>query len=121
VRGVTPILNVSNLADSFDWFAKLGWAKLWDYPEPDGTPSFGAVGCGQCEMFVCLNGQGGRGAGNGVWLSIFVDDVDAVYARCQEHGLEVTHPPTNEPWGMREMRVRHPDGHVFRIGHGIQG
>ena len=27
-------------------------------------------------------------------------------------------PPTNEPWGVREMHVRHPDGHVFRISQG---
>jgi hypothetical protein len=23
------------------------------------------------------------------------------------------------PWGVREMHVRHPDGHVFRISQGI--
>ena len=27
-------------------------------------------------------------------------------------------PPTDEPWGVREMHVRHPDGHVFRISKG---
>jgi hypothetical protein len=26
---------------------------------------------------------------------------------------------TNEPWGVREMHVRHPDGHVFRIGRAL--
>ena len=25
-----------------------------------------------------------------------------------------TWPPTDEPWGVRELHVRHPDGHVFR-------
>ena len=29
-------------------------------------------------------------------------------------------PPTDEPWGVREMHVRHPDGHVFRISHPIE-
>jgi hypothetical protein len=24
------------------------------------------------------------------------------------------------PWGVREMHVRHPDGHVFRISQGIE-
>jgi hypothetical protein len=24
-------------------------------------------------------------------------------------------PPTDEPWGVREMHVVHPDGHTFRI------
>jgi hypothetical protein len=23
------------------------------------------------------------------------------------------------PWGVREMHVRHPDGHVFRVSQGI--
>jgi hypothetical protein len=26
---LTPILNVSNIAESFRWFEKLGWAKGW--------------------------------------------------------------------------------------------
>jgi hypothetical protein len=34
-------------------------------------------------------------------------------------GLEITYPPTNEPWGVREMHGRHPDGHVFRIGRAL--
>jgi hypothetical protein len=28
-------------------------------------------------------------------------------------------PPVDEPWGVREMHVRHPDGHVLRISRGI--
>jgi len=24
------------------------------------------------------------------------------------------------PWNVREMHVRHPDGHVFRVGKGIE-
>ena len=58
-------------------------------------------------------------AEKGVWMSVWVDDVDAVYARCVEHGLEVTWPPTDMPWNAREMHVRHPDGHVLRISRVI--
>lgn len=130
-RGLTPILNVSDLAASFAWFDKLGWFKRWDWGSP---PTFGAVGCGDFTMFLCLNAQGGRGNGGsprtfgpdgdevgdrGVWMSIWVDDVDAVHQRCLQHGLDITWPPTNMPWGVREMHVRHPDGHVFRISRGI--
>jgi catechol 2,3-dioxygenase-like lactoylglutathione lyase family enzyme len=130
-KAITPILNVSNLDDSFDWFVKLGWKKLWDWGSP---PNFGAVGSGECEIFLCLNGQGGRGRSNvvrtsgdlgddtaeqGVWMTVWVDDVDAVHERCQEHDLDITWPPTDMPWNVREMHVRHPDGHVFRISRGI--
>lgn len=130
--GITPILNVSDMEQSFEWFDRLGWRKLWDWGEP---PGFGAVGSGGSEIFLCRDGQGGRGrsalerttgvpgadaADGGVWLAIRVDDLEAIHDRCQERGIEVTHPPTDEPWGIREMHVRHPDGHVFRIGHGTE-
>jgi uncharacterized glyoxalase superfamily protein PhnB len=115
-RQVVPILNVSNISDSFAWFAKLGWTKNWDWCARGEVPSFGSVGSGKVEMFLCLDGQGGRGPEHGTWVAIMVDDVDAVHATCIREGLEVTFPPTDEPWGLREMHVRHPDGHVFRIG-----
>jgi catechol 2,3-dioxygenase-like lactoylglutathione lyase family enzyme len=126
-KGLTPILNVSNIVDSFAWFEKLGWTKGWDWGTP---PTFGGVCSGHCEIFLCQNAQGGRGKSDqpttqddsldkGVWMSIWVDDVDAVHQRCLAQGLEVTMPPTDEPWGVREMHVRHPDGHVFRISKGL--
>ncbi|NNF29253.1 MAG: bleomycin resistance family protein [Gemmatimonadetes bacterium] len=129
--GVTPILNVSSLSESFDWFERFGWRKLWDWGDP---PGFGAVRSGSCEIFLCQDGQGGRGrsqlsvttgepgaeaADQGVWMSLWVDEVDPIHRACLERGIEVTHPPTDEPWGVREMHVRHPDGHVFRVGSGV--
>jgi hypothetical protein len=32
----------------------------------------------------------------------------------------VTWPPTDMPWGVREMHVRHPDGHVLRLSRGVR-
>ena len=128
---VTPILNVADIAASFVWFEQWGWRKLWDWGTP---PTFGAVGSGECEIFLCQGGQGGRGRGankttfgpdgdqvsdQGAWMSIFVADVDSVHQQCLAAGLDVTFPPTNMPWNVREMHLRHPDGHVFRVGTGI--
>lgn len=128
-RGLTPILNVSDIEASFAWFEKLGWTKGWDWGEP---PSFGGVSSGTHEIFLCQNGQGGRGksavantgeddgAELGVWMSVWVDDVDAVHRHCLAQGLEITMAPMDRPWGVREMHLRHPDGHVFRISKGIE-
>src|SRR5258708_4243057 len=56
-KHVTPILNVSDMAASFAWFAKWGWRKCRDW----GTPAtFGAVGSGEVEIFLC---QGARADG----------------------------------------------------------
>lgn len=114
-RQLVPILNVSNFDESVAWFARLGWTKHGDWSAAGGPPTFGAVGSGECEIFLCLNGQGGRGEGQGVWLSIWIDDVDALHAACQAQAIEVVQPPRDEAWGVREMLIRHPDGHVFRM------
>ena len=129
-KRLTPILNVSDIQQSFAWFEKLGWKKGWDWGSP---PTFGGVCSGECEIFLCQDGQGGRGkstlattrgfsdgADEGVWMSIWVDDVDSIYKDCLEKGIEVTWPPTDEPWNVREMHIRHPDGHVFRISKGFE-
>jgi catechol 2,3-dioxygenase-like lactoylglutathione lyase family enzyme len=137
-RHLTPILNVSDIAASFAWFERWGWKKLWDWGTP---PSFGAVGAvgaareGGAHIFLCLGGQGGRGKGanvatfgpdgdevsdKGVWMSVWVDDVDEIHRQCVAAGLDVTFPPTNMPWNVREMHVRHPDGHVFRVSKGTE-
>ena len=132
-KGLTPILNVSDIASTVAWFEKWGWKKLWDWGTP---PTFGAVGSGKetC-IFLCQGAQGGRGRGantttfqqdgdeegdKGVWMSVWVDDVDEMHKHCVAAGLEVTFPPTNMPWNVREMHLRHPDGHVFRVGRGFE-
>ena len=58
VERLTPILNVSNISESFAWFEKLGWQKGWDWGDP---PTFGGVCSGECEIFLCQNCQGSRG------------------------------------------------------------
>lgn len=131
-HGITPILNVSDINASFAWFEKWGWKKRWDWGSP---PTFGAVGSGTCQIFLCQGAQGGRGRGSntttfqkdgdeaadkGVWMSVWVEDVDKVHEESIKADLEVMFPPTDMPWHVREMHVRHPDGHVFRIGRGIE-
>src|SRR5262249_40300540 len=101
-KRLTPILNDSDLQQSFAWFEKLACKKGWEWASP---PTFGGVCSGECEIFLCQNGQGGRGrsalkmtfgpegddsADQGAWMSIWVDDVDTIYRRCLEQGLEVT-------------------------------
>ncbi len=122
-KALTPVLNVSDIAGSFAWFEKWGWRKCWDWGTP---PTFGSVGSGECEISLCQGAQGGRGPNTttfqavgdeegdkGVWMSVWVDDVDEVHKQCVAAGLEITFPPRNMPWNVREMHLRHPTDTYF--------
>ena len=37
-------------------------------------------------------------------------DVDAVGRELEEAGVDIIEPPTDKPWGLREMQARDPDG-----------
>jgi len=128
LEAITPILNVSDFAAGVAWFESWGWKKAWDWGTP---PSFGAVCCGDASIMLCQGAQGGRGRGantttftspgdeqadKGVWLWIGVDDVDELHRLALAARLDVTLPPTDMPWGSRELHLRHPDGHVIRLG-----
>ncbi len=48
-------------------------------------------------------------------ISVATDDVDAAYAEAQALGLEIVHPLTTEPWGVRRFFVRAPEGTVVNV------
>jgi catechol 2,3-dioxygenase-like lactoylglutathione lyase family enzyme len=49
-------------------------------------------------------------SGDKVSLWLHVRDVDAEFARLAAAGVEIVEAPVDEPWGLREARVRDPDG-----------
>lgn len=130
VRAVTPILNVTSVVESQAWFAKVGWRVGFRWPE-GAEATFGSVCTDKTEIFLCVGAQGSRGTmapkfpgddvTDGVWMSWWVEspaEVDALYASVVAQGLIATYPPTDEPWGVREFHLRHPDGHMFRVSAG---
>ena len=142
VRGITPILNVTDVPGSILWFEKLGWHRSFAWnaggmirhgklEDEHGAAHFGGVCANSADegdgpmIFLCKDAQGmrdpdtqpdpGRDDYGGVWMSWWVDDVDAVHDECVRSGVQVVRPPTDKPWGVREFLIRHPDGHYFRI------
>ncbi|HEY3235222.1 MAG TPA: bleomycin resistance family protein [Polyangiaceae bacterium] len=113
LQNLVPILYVSDFARTMAYFTEaLGFKKLWDWGSP---PSFGAVGRDKVEIFLCRGDQGKPGT----WMSIFVDDVDELHDEIVAKGAVIVMAPRDESWGMREMHVECPDGHILRFGHGI--
>src|SRR4029077_10697579 len=75
VRSVTPVLNVSDIGQSFEWFEALGWQRGFSWNEgglvgqgphapaanEHGPAGFGSVCSGEATIFLCRGGQGSRG------------------------------------------------------------
>ncbi|MCA9277785.1 MAG: VOC family protein [Phycisphaeraceae bacterium] len=142
VKAITPILNVSDVPASIQWFEKLGWHRGFTWNEggmmdasalrnEHGDAGFAgmcantaAEGTGP-QIFLCRDEQGKRDPDTtpdpnredygAVWMSWWIDDVDAAHAECVTNGIEIVRAPANMPWHVRECLIRHPDGHCFRI------
>ena len=46
----------------------------------------------------------------GVALAFVVPDVDALHARLSDGGVSIVQPPTDHPWGQRQVLAAGPDG-----------
>lgn len=57
-----------------------------------------------------LSRSAGPVTGDKLSLWLQVRDVDAEFARLKGEGVELVEPPVDEPWGLREARIRDPDG-----------
>ena len=80
----------------------------------------GQGGRGKGTQTSTFGEAGGESADKGVWMSMWVDDVDAVHRHCLEREIEITWGPEDMSWNVRELHIRHPDGHVFRVSQGIE-
>jgi predicted enzyme related to lactoylglutathione lyase len=101
------LLQPADLERSFRFYAES--LALPVYREWGSGPARGAVfflGGG----FLELSGSSGSAMGGNVGLWLQVRDVNAVGHELQEAGVDIIELPTNKPWGLREMRIRDPDG-----------
>jgi catechol 2,3-dioxygenase-like lactoylglutathione lyase family enzyme len=104
-----PILNVRDLKASQRYYRDvLGFKVDWE----DGEPAdFGSVSRGHGVLFMCQQCQGQPGA----WVMLFAEDVDRLHREFVSKDARIRMPPRNMPWGLREMHVSDPDGHVLRF------
>ena len=106
-----PIFGVKSLRASQAYYHdSLGFKLDWDYGEP---ADFGSVSRGDGQIFLA------EGGGGGSWIMMFVRDVDKLHKELVERKAIIKMPPTNMPWGMREMQVEDPDGNVMRFGSSL--
>jgi catechol 2,3-dioxygenase-like lactoylglutathione lyase family enzyme len=105
--------DVSDMARSV-WFYELAGFAL-DYGGPDAAFTSFQVGMDH------LNLERREGASRGGWgrAVFYVSDVDAVYERIVNAGLQPQFAPRDADWGERYFHLRDPDGHELSFARPI--
>lgn len=137
---VSAIMNVSDVAGSVRRFRVLGWEIGYTITadgevktgDPDDGVIFGLVKLGYAWLFLNQNGQGlhtgavAPGSGDeagATWQTWWVgpQELERLHGRAGDAGFTVISAPEDKPWGQRELRLAHYDGHVFRVCSPLTG
>jgi len=114
IAAASPVLAVRDLERSASWFVRVLGCERSD-PDP-GNWAFCRAGEVTFMLGRCPDAPPASEIGDHSYVAyVLVDDVDAVHARALAEGAEVLKPPTDEPWGCRELALRTPDGHRLTL------
>ncbi|WP_375002560.1 VOC family protein [Aeromicrobium sp. CTD01-1L150] len=109
IERIAPILTVDDLATAIDEHTGvLGMQVVMDM----GWIAFLADGDGRQIGLMTADAT----APVNPDVSVFVDDVDGAHAAAVASGVEVVHPLTTEPWGVRRFFYRDSSGQVINVG-----
>ena len=128
LQKIDVVLTVPSIEETAAWYERvLGWVGHYDVFDAEGRCLFGSVMCGDLESVMQ-----GKETFRGFNLSrlsedaashdqgcanfcamIFVDDVEAVYARAVENKAAVDTAPEDQLWGGRTFSMQDLNG--FRL------
>ena len=119
ISGSHPVLAVHDLDRSGSWCRDVLGCEVGD-PDP-GNWRFCRAGDVIFMLGRCPDVPAASELGDHSYVAyLYVDDVDSVHAQATAASADVVKTPTDEPWGMRELALRSPDGHRFMLGQPIK-
>jgi len=113
LNSVTPILQVTNLQRSLDFYRDaLGFTQGWIVGEP---PWLASVCRDAVEFHLYVVA---KPVASHVYLN--VTQVDEYFAGAAAAGAKVTYPLADRKYGMRDGRLEDPDGNEIGIGENLE-
>jgi len=113
-----PVLAVHDLDVSASWYCDVLGCELEDV-DP-GSWRFCRAGDVTFMLGRCPDVPTAGEIGDHSYVAyLHVDEVDGYHRRAVAAGAQVLKAPRDEPWGMRELGLRSPDGHRFMLAQRI--
>ena len=124
MRAHAPCLMVADVVRAHAYYAeKLGFVspRMWGDP-----PTFCIARRDGLELMLAEVEPGKPVHPNAenegrIDAYFWVRDADELYAEFAAKGADMVCEPEDQVYGMREILVRDPDGHVLCFGHGVEG
>jgi len=112
---VIPQFRITDAQRSVPFYVDgLGFTIDWQHQFEPGFPLFMQLTRAGQTIFLTEH-TGDCQVGGAAYF--VVPDVDACYAAFVAGGITPTEPPTDTPWGTREMVVTDPDGNRLRFSN----
>jgi catechol 2,3-dioxygenase-like lactoylglutathione lyase family enzyme len=112
---IAAMLPVKDIARACDFYTKvLGFTKVFENGNPVG---FMILKKDQAELHLTL--QLNHKAAPFNVAHMMVDDVDALHAICERHGLRIIKSLQNKDYGLRAFVFEDPDGNRIDVGQPI--
>jgi PhnB protein len=121
-HSVTPYLIVNGAAQAIAFYEQaFGAEELYRMPMPDGRVGHAELRFGDSRIMLADEhpdvgalGPGSVG-GTPVTIHLYVEDVDATFARATAAGARVTRPVADQFYGDRLGVLTDPFGHVWSV------
>lgn len=124
---ITPSLAIRDAAAAMTWYARVfGAEEIARLADPDGNVVHGELRIGDSVVMLgeenaeWHNVGPGTLGGTSVRIHLYVDDVDAVFARALEAGAEELIPLADQFYGDRAGRIQDPFGHQWILASRVE-
>ncbi|MEU8895889.1 VOC family protein [Nocardia sp. NPDC048505] len=121
IEKITPKLVVEGAAAAIRYYGDVFGAVLRERHDADGRVVFAELEVPGGAVFQLKDADAvdrdpGQLGGLGVLLTVLVDDPDRLAARMVEAGGESVFEVADQPYGVRQGRMRDPFGHEWIVG-----
>lgn len=124
---VTPYLFIDGAGAAIEFYAKvLGATERMRMPGPDGTIGHAELQIGDSVIMLAdqspdMDVLGPRAiGGTPVIMSVYVDDVDAVFDRAVQEGAKPLRAVENQFYGDRSGQFEDPFGHRWNVATHVE-
>lgn len=125
MQSIVPYLLYKDCDAALDWLGRaFGFEEVLRYSGAEGYVNHAEMKLGDARIFMGDPGEHYRNpkelGQDTVGLYVYVDDVDAHFARAKAAGAEILQPPADQEYGERRYDVADPEGHRWYFASHIR-